>query len=177
MKNKIHPISSYLFSLSIICFAAIVVCFAYPCYALRMDNDVYKLYIFCGFLFAVYFITCYVNAFWYFGMYKLAKNKISFYAPFRKPIHMQFERIQFIGIDISEQKDQQAFWIYFSEKPIPPKYLRKINKMPASRSCMRISYSEKRFQELMDILPHKQAKELSKGVSMLHVYGKSSSSR
>lgn len=165
-----HPISPYLFSLSIIIILLLVLPSAWVCYLLRGTNDVYTFCIIMAVLILIYLINCFIHSFWYLGLYQLKDVGISFYAPLRKSIHLPYDSIRYIGIDFGVVSGSRQFWIYFSMEPIPAKYVRKIHGMPVSQKCMRIQYSDKRFQELLNVLPNKQKKELIKAASILRVY-------
>lgn len=167
---QIHPISMYLFSLSAICVIMVTVGLGWVCYDVRTRIDAYKWYILVSLILLPYFITCVINSFWYFGLYKLTPTSISFYAPFRKNIYLSYDAIRYIGVDFGVVSGNRQFWIYFSMEPIPPKYVHKIHGMPVNRKCMRIQYSDKRFQELLNVLPDKQKKELIKAATILRVY-------
>ena len=167
---RIRPISTYLFSLSIMTFLLLCIPSAWVCYLLRGTDDVY---IFCSIMaviMLVYLINCIVHSFWYFGLYRLNDRGISFYAPFRKSIHFPYDSIGYIGVDFGVVGGSRQFWIYFSTEPIPSQYVHKIHSMPVARKCMRLQYSDKRLQELLNALPDKQKKELIKAASILRVY-------
>ena len=75
-----------------------------------------------------------------------------------------------MGIDFGIVSGSRQYWIYFSEEIIPAKYVHKIHKLPVSRKCMRIQYSDARFQELLDMLSERQRKDLIKARTILRVY-------
>jgi len=167
---QLKPISLYLFALSTMVFLLIAVSMGWMCYEVRHIEDAYKVYIFFICLISVYLINCFIHSFWYFGLYRLSNTGISFYAPFRKSINLPYSSIRYIGIDFGVVSGSRQFWIYFSTEPIPAKYVHKIHGMPVNRKCMRIQYSDKRFQELLNVLPDKQKKELIKAATILRVY-------
>ena len=118
----------------------------------------------------IHLINCIVHSFWYFGLYRVTKTEVTFYAPLRKSIKIPYDSIRYIGIDFGVVAGSRQFWIYFSTEPIPAKYVHKIHSMPVNRKCMRVQYSDKRYQELLNVLPDKQKKELIKAATIVRVY-------
>ena len=167
---KVRPISTYLFSLSIMIFLLLSLPSAWVCYLLRGTDDVDTFCTIMAVIILVYLINCIIHSFWYLGLYRLNDGGISFYAPLRKSNHFPYDSIRYIGVDFGVVAGSRQFWIYFSTEPIPAKYVHKIHGMPVTRKCMRIQYSDKRFQELLNVLPDKQKKELIKAAIILRVY-------
>lgn len=167
---KTRPISTYLFSLSIMTFLLLSLPSAWVCYLLRGTDDVFTFCSIMAVIMLVYLINCIIHSFWYLGLYRLKDRGISFYAPLRKSIHVPYDSIRYIGIDFGIVSGSRQFWIYFSTDPIPAKYVHKIHGMPVNRKCMRVQYSDKRYQELLNVLPDKQKKELIKAATILRVY-------
>ena len=167
---RIHPISAYLFSLFVMATIMMTAGSAWTCYLCRTTPDAWKIYLFVVLNFLGYLIICIVNSFWYFGLYRVNDTGISFYAPFRRSIHIQYHDIAYIGIDFGVVSGSRQFWIYFSTEPIPAKYVHKIHGLPLNRKYMRVQYSDKRFEELLCVLPEKQKRALSKAATILRVY-------
>ena len=167
---KIRPISTYLFSLSIMTFLLLSLPSAWVYYLLKGTDDVFTFCSIMAVIMLVYLINCIIHSFWYLGLYRLKDRGISFYAPLRKSIHVPYDSIRYIGIDFGIVSGSRQFWIYFSTEPIPAKYVHKIHGMPVNRKCMRVQYSDKRYQELLNVLPDKQKKELIKAATILRVY-------
>ena len=167
---KIQPISTYLFSLSIMTILLVIIPSAWMCYLLWRTDDIYGFCAIIAVLMLIHLINCIVHSFWYFGLYRVTKTEVTFYAPLRKSIKIPYDSIRYIGIDFGVVAGSRQFWIYFSTEPIPAKYVHKIHSMPVNRKCMRVQYSDKRYQELLNVLPDKQKKELIKAATILRVY-------
>lgn len=167
---RARPISTYLFSLSVLIFLLLSMPSAWVCYLLRGTDDIYTFCTIMAVIMLIYLTNCIIHSFWYLGLYKASEACISFYAPFRKSIYLPYDTIRYIGIDFGVVAGSHQFWIYFSEEPIPAKYIHKIHKLPVNRKCMRIQYSDARFQELLMVLSERQKKELIKAATILRMY-------
>jgi len=103
--------------------------------------------------------------------YRINEKCISFYAPFRKSVHIQLDTIQYIGIDFGIVSGTRQFWIFFSTKPIPAELIHKIHKIPFNKNFMRIQYTKKKYEELLGFLPETKRKDFIKAATILRIYG------
>lgn len=108
-----------------------------------------------------------VKSFDYFGWWRINGNVIRVYSPFRPPISLQCDNINFVGIDYDIHNHSRQYWIVLGEKAPEIRFQSKIVEMPITKHCVRFQFSQSKYDALIRWLPPLKAKELYRAKSIL----------
>ena len=112
------------------------------------------------------------NSFEYFGTMEITPYGLEFSAIFHDKIVFLYADIFDIGIDYGQLPLGKQFWIYFSKEKIEHRYCHRVNRIPFSRSTMRIQYQDDVYEGLLNgITDTKLQKKLHAASSTLRVNG------
>lgn len=164
-----HPIYPYLFSLSIFTFFLLASTFILI-FGLTYNwvfVEILPAYLFILAIYAIYLVVCIKDSFLFFGFFCLKPDEIVFYAPFRRKICMPYKTVCEIGIDYGVFSQRKQFWIYICKESFPQKYVHKIHTLPMEKKYMRVKYSDQILKELLQVLPVRLEKQLSKSQTAL----------
>lgn len=106
-----------------------------------------------------------------FGIVEIYSDKLVFRAVFHKTRIFLLSEICDVGIDYGVISGIKQFWIYFSKEKVDSRYVHNILRLPYSCTTMRVQYSKKVYDALMqDICCDKIRNKLIKSQSIISFY-------
>ena len=100
---------------------------------------------------------------------RLHEDKIVLWAMFTRQSYT-YADMKYIGIDYSLVDGRPEFWIFFSKEPIPMRYCHKIRGHHISKSFLRILYSPRNYELLIQNTPPEISRQLRKCYSTVLAY-------
>lgn len=100
---------------------------------------------------------------------RLHEDKIVLWAMFTRQSY-SYADMKYIGIDYSLVDSRPEFWIYFSKEPIPMRYCHKIRGHHISKSFLRILYSPRNYELLIQNTPPEISRQIRKCYSTVLAY-------
>jgi hypothetical protein len=96
-----------------------------------------------------------------FGRLLVYEDRVVYKCFLRKPIKMSIEEIQYTGVEdyhllnggLPEIRGDEVSFIYLSTNPYPEKYRGKISLLKPKTGFIKISYTDKLAEALIEILP------------------------
>ena len=179
-KNKLFLVSPYVFFLSIV--AGVIVSAltiwllgdqiasaggAAAYFGDEYWRSIFFLMVICP---VIMWITYIVDGYQFLGTWRITEEALVFYAPLRKPRVFRYEEIVDMGIDFGYLSLDRQFWIYFGREKLPRKYANRINRLPMSKKYMRVQYSEKVFNALLQNVPSHMRKRVEGMRSTIRFY-------
>ena len=110
------------------------------------------------------------NGYEYYGIARVKEDCVTLSAPFRKKYVFRYEDIVDIGIDYANNSGIRMWYLYISKDPLPMKYTHRMNRLPYSKRCIRISWDERLYDELCKVLPKDLRKSLERSKTIFHAY-------
>lgn len=121
----------------------------------------------------IYFVVFVIEAYLFWGKYRLEQDAVVLRAFLRKEIRMAYADIRYIGSGYIVVNGGYQFWIYISKQPVDTSCLKgRVNKLPISEETIRIQYRPEVVKELMDVLPpdlREKLEESEKTIQMVKV--------
>ncbi len=121
----------------------------------------------------IYFVGCVMEAYLFWGKYRLEQDAVVLSAFLRKEIRMAYADIKYIGAGYVVVNGGYQFWIYISKQPVDISCLKgRINKLPMSAETIKIQYRPEVVKELMCVLPpdlREKLEESEKTIQMVKV--------
>ena len=105
-----------------------------------------------------------------FGTIIVDENYLILKTPMRRKIKLRFSEINYFGIDYGVYSGGRHFWIYSSTVPIPKKTIHAIHRLKYSKNTLKIEYSEREFNFLVDNTPPHISKQLRSNYSVIRLY-------
>lgn len=102
-----------------------------------------------------------------FGWYTMTDESIALHAPFRRPLTLRYEDVQYVGVGRNFLSVNYAYWIYLSCDRVPVEQLEDMRKFKLNKRGLRIAYSRKVFDALLDCLPEHHARQLEQSKNTL----------
>lgn len=121
-------------------------------------------------IFLSFLIAYYLHSYEYFGVLIIQNTSIILLAPLRKTIEIKYSEIRDLGIDYSVLSNTKQFWIFLSKENISSKYLHQIARCPISSNCIRIQYSKRVYNALLEVLPCDFKKSLCRCSSVVRLH-------
>ncbi len=141
-------------------FMFLSILFTHPQYTFRaIIGVVMGLGMFAGlYYFFVHSPLIYDRAF---GRLLVYEDRVVYKCFFRKPIKMSIKEIQYAGVEdfhllnrgLPEIRGDEVSFVYLSLEPYPEKYRGKISLLKPRRGFIKISYTDKLAETLIEILP------------------------
>lgn len=105
-----------------------------------------------------------------FGTIIVDENYLILKTPMRRKIKLRLSEIKYFGIDYGVYSGGRHFWIYFSTVPIPKKSIHAIQRLKYSKNTLKIEYSEREFNFLVDNTPMYISKQLRSSYSVIRLF-------
>ncbi|MBR5234457.1 MAG: hypothetical protein IKW03_09630 [Clostridia bacterium] len=169
MKEKIKLIASpFLFFGGIFLYVAIFSFFCiiwFGSYDYEIHSDQLFMQIFALLVSSILLILCIYESKKFFAMIHFTKDGIEFHTAFKKPIlktYKQYRNVVYASywhgspIGVGSIK----WFIVISERKLSKYESEHINQIPISSNVLKIEYSKKRREKLMEILPQNMACQL-----------------
>ena len=169
-KARIHLRDPYLFSLSMFAITMITCATYAGCFFFK-HTYVEEDYLLICFIWGGLYVVCcsgfIIGGYLFLGIFQITATHIVLFAPFRRPICLQYEEITDIGIDFAVVNGSRQFWIYLSKDKLPVKFIHKLNHMPINKDQVKIQYTLRVCNELLKVLPPKLGKRLENSKAIL----------
>lgn len=154
-------ISLYLFSLSIFCI------FWFGSNDFETFSDQLFMRIFALLISAVLLALCVFESKKYFATIHFTNDGIEFHTAFKKPVfatYKQYRNVTYASYwhGTSVGVGSTKWFIVISERKLSKNESEHINQIPISSSVLKIEYSKKHREKLMEILPQNMACQLEK---------------
>ncbi len=117
-----------------------------------------------------FFITVVCNSRLWFGWYTITDESISLHAPFRRTLTLRYADVQYVGVGRNWLSVNYAYWIYLSRNPVPAEHLEDMRKFRLTQHALRIAYSKKIFDALLNCLPKHHARQLERSKTTLRTW-------
>ena len=115
-------------------------------------------------------VNIYESRLW-FGWYTITDESITLHAPFRRPLTLHYDDVQYVGVGRNFLSVNYAYWLYLSCDPVPVEQLEDMRKFRLTKRSLRIAYSKRAFAALLDCLPEHHAHQLERSKTTLRAWG------